>query len=112
MACFLSGSKQNQDHTVGNVECRSNDASGEAVDDDSNVICLHASCVSTAVAQFAIHSQIASQGTGVVNVLMWIWRCNDYLHAHLKRILIGAQDYACSKHYRPSKTLMSHISMK
>jgi hypothetical protein len=38
------------------------------VGDDSNVICLIASRASHGAAHFAIHSQVASQGTGMVNV--------------------------------------------
>jgi hypothetical protein len=38
------------------------------IGDDSKVICLNAPCVSHCLAQAAIHLQVASQGTGVVNV--------------------------------------------
>jgi hypothetical protein len=59
-----------QRHADENVECRSSDASEEAVGNDNNVICLNGcSHASHGVAQaFAIHSQIASHGTGIVNV--------------------------------------------
>jgi hypothetical protein len=38
------------------------------IGDDSKVICFNATCVSHCLAQAAIHLQVASQGTGVVNV--------------------------------------------
>jgi hypothetical protein len=47
----------------GNVECRCNDACGEAVGDDSIVICLNGSRASHGVALLATQSQVASQGT-------------------------------------------------
>jgi hypothetical protein len=47
---------------------RVDDTSGEAVGSDSNAICLHCSRTSHGVAQVAIHSQVASQGTEFVNV--------------------------------------------
>jgi hypothetical protein len=50
-----------------NVECRSTDASKEAVGEDSTVICLKGLGASHGVAQDAIHSQIASQVTGHFN---------------------------------------------
>jgi hypothetical protein len=49
------------------VKCCGIDASKEALSDDSNVILLSASHASHGVAQVAIHSQVASKGTGVVN---------------------------------------------
>jgi hypothetical protein len=61
-------SSSDQDHADGNVKCRGIDASEEAVGDDSNVICFSASCASAGVAQVTIHSQVAYQGTGVLNV--------------------------------------------
>jgi hypothetical protein len=57
-----------QDHANGNVERRDVDASELAIGDDSTVICKNAPLASHGVAQVAIHSQAASQGTGVVNV--------------------------------------------
>jgi hypothetical protein len=54
-----------KDHAHGNVKRHGIDASKEAMGDDSNVICLHAP---HGVAQGASHSQLASQGTRVVNV--------------------------------------------
>jgi hypothetical protein len=56
------------DHADGNVERCSIDAWEEAIGDDSNVICLDAPLASHGVAQFPIHSRVASQGTGLVNV--------------------------------------------
>jgi hypothetical protein len=54
-----------QDHTDGLVErCSTGE---EAIGDDSNVFWLHALSVSHGVAQ-VIHSQVASQGTGLLNV--------------------------------------------
>jgi 3-dehydroquinate dehydratase len=50
------------------VECHGIDASEEAFWDDSNAICLNAPRASHGVAQVAIHSQVASQRTGVVEV--------------------------------------------
>jgi hypothetical protein len=48
------------------VERRVIDAFREAIGEDSNVSCLHAPRASHGVAQAAVHSQLASQGTGVV----------------------------------------------
>jgi ribulose bisphosphate carboxylase small subunit len=53
---------KDQDHADGYVEHLGIDASEAAIGDDRNVICSHS------VAQVAIHSQVVSQGTGVVNV--------------------------------------------
>jgi hypothetical protein len=50
-------------------KCRDTDASREGVGDDSNAACLNGSRETGGVAQAAIHSQVASQGTGAVNVL-------------------------------------------
>jgi hypothetical protein len=61
-------SSNDQDPADGNVKCRSNDASKEAIGDDSHVTCLSAPHTSHGVAQVAIHSQVASQSTGVVNI--------------------------------------------
>jgi hypothetical protein len=65
-------SSNDQDHADANGDCHGSDASGEAVGSDSNELCfkglqckLHAW---KGVAQIAIHSQDASQGTGVDNV--------------------------------------------
>jgi hypothetical protein len=73
-----------QDHADENAECHGNDAFGEAVGGNSNVICLNGSCTSHGVAQVAIHLQVTSQGHGVVDV----HKCRygdvfDYLHPHL-----------------------------
>jgi hypothetical protein len=57
-----------QDDADGNVECRSINSSGESVSDDSNGICLNASQASHGVEQVGIHSQVAAQGTALVNV--------------------------------------------
>jgi hypothetical protein len=56
------------DHADENVECHSIGASEEAVGDASHVICSNASHASHGQARIAIHSQVASKGTGVVNV--------------------------------------------
>jgi hypothetical protein len=61
-------SSNDQNHADGKVESRGIDASKEAIGDDSRVVRLHAPRASHGVAQVAIHSQVASQGTGVVNV--------------------------------------------
>jgi hypothetical protein len=61
-------SSSDQDHAVGNAECRSNDAPGKAVGSDSNVFVLNGSRASHGVAQVTIHLQIASKGTVVVDV--------------------------------------------
>jgi hypothetical protein len=62
-------SSNDQDHADENVGCRS--TNGEAVGNDSNVICFKgASCASHGhgVAQVTIHSQVASRGIGVIQV--------------------------------------------
>jgi hypothetical protein len=61
-------SSSDQGHADGNVERHGIDASEEATRDASNVICFNAPQVSYGVAQSSIHSQVASQETGVVNV--------------------------------------------
>jgi hypothetical protein len=61
-------SPNDQHHADGNVECRCIVASEQATGDDSNVICSNASLALHGVAQVATHSQVASQGTGVINV--------------------------------------------
>jgi hypothetical protein len=55
-------------HADGHVERRGIDASEEATRDASNVICCNAPRASHRAAQASIHSQVASQETGVVNV--------------------------------------------
>jgi hypothetical protein len=65
----FAGSSINQDHADGRVECRDIDASEKAIGSESNVTCLHASNKSHGVAQVAIRSQVASQGTVVFNAL-------------------------------------------
>jgi hypothetical protein len=49
-------------------KCFSWHTSEEAIGNDCNVICLNALRASHGVAQVVIHSQVAPQGTGVVNV--------------------------------------------
>jgi hypothetical protein len=62
-------SSNDQDHADGNVERHSIDASEKAAGDDSNVLCLNASCASNGVAPNSDSlSRVACQGTGVVNV--------------------------------------------
>jgi hypothetical protein len=65
-------SSNDRDHADGNFECCGTDASEEAFGDDNNIICLNGSrvsqCDSHGVAQVAIHSQVASQGAGIVEV--------------------------------------------
>jgi predicted carbohydrate-binding protein with CBM5 and CBM33 domain len=61
-------SSNDQDHAHGNVECLGADASGVALGDDSNEICLDGSCASHGLAQVAIDSKVASQGTAAVRV--------------------------------------------
>jgi hypothetical protein len=67
------------------MECPSIDASQEDGGDDSHVICSHVSHVSHGVAQVATHSQVESQGTGVFNVQMQIWRCINHVHLYLNQ---------------------------
>jgi hypothetical protein len=55
-----------QDHADGNVKSCSIDASGEAIGDGSNVICLNAPNAPHGVVQVAIHSSPLGC-TGVVN---------------------------------------------
>jgi hypothetical protein len=55
-------SSNDEEHADGNNECHGSDASGEAVGDDSNVICLNGSRSSQGIAQVAIYSQVASRG--------------------------------------------------
>jgi hypothetical protein len=52
-----------QDHADGHV-----DVSEGAIGNYCNVICLNASPASHGVSQHTIHSQVASKGTGAVNV--------------------------------------------
>jgi hypothetical protein len=52
----------------GNGECRGTDASQDVLGSDSNVTGLNGLCASHGVAQVAIHSQVTSKETGVVNV--------------------------------------------
>jgi hypothetical protein len=52
-----------------------------------NAIYLNCPCMPHGVPLVAIHSQVASQRTGVVDFhntisIMWIWRCLDYRHRH------------------------------
>jgi hypothetical protein len=61
-------SPNDQHHADGNVECRCIVDSEEAASDDSDVICSNASLALHGVAQAVTHSQVASQGTGVINV--------------------------------------------
>jgi hypothetical protein len=74
-------SSNDQDHADGNVECRCTAASGEVIGNDMNAICLSASRASHVVAHVVIHSQVASQGTGIF--IMRIWQCINYLHLRL-----------------------------
>jgi hypothetical protein len=57
-----------QDHADRNGECRSNNASGDALGSNSSVARLNASCVSNGVVQVEIQSEVVFQGNGVVNV--------------------------------------------
>jgi hypothetical protein len=57
-------SSNDQDQANGNVERRGIDASEEAIGDGSDELCLNAPRAS----QVANNSQVASQGTGVMNV--------------------------------------------
>jgi hypothetical protein len=66
--CICGSTLRGCDHAHGTVECRVIDASEETIGDDSKLICFNAPCVSHGVAQVVIHSQVASQATGVVNV--------------------------------------------
>jgi hypothetical protein len=61
-------SPNDQHHADGSVECCCIDASKEPIGDDSNATCLNASHTSRGVALVLIHPQVASQGTGVVNI--------------------------------------------
>jgi hypothetical protein len=73
-------------HADGNIERGSIDASEEANGDISNVIGLNAPRSPHGEAQVVVHSQVASEGTGAVNIhnIMWIWRCIEYAHLHLQ----------------------------
>jgi hypothetical protein len=57
-----------EDHAVGDVERRGIDASEEAIGNDSNVMRVNAPRASHGVAHVAIHTQVASQETVVINV--------------------------------------------
>jgi hypothetical protein len=57
-----------QGHAGGNVEHLGIDASEEAISNGSVTCLIDASHPSHGVAQVAIHSQVASRGTGAVNV--------------------------------------------
>lgn len=85
-------SSNNQDHADGRVEGRDTDASEKAIGSESNVACLHASNESH-VAQVAIRSQDASQGTVVFNALsadLAMHLTNDYLNLqHLRKLKDG-----------------------
>jgi hypothetical protein len=59
----------------------------EAIGDDSNLICLNASRASHGVAQVAIHSQVASQGTGVIP-RDWSFQCLKCGYGHVLIIYI------------------------
>jgi hypothetical protein len=61
-------SSSDRDHADGNVECRCTCAAEEVGDGDSNAICLNAPRASHGVAQVTFRLQVASQGTGRVNV--------------------------------------------
>jgi hypothetical protein len=62
------GSSNDRHHADGNVECSGIDASEEANGGDSKLIRLKAPRALHGVAQVAATLQVASQGTGVVNV--------------------------------------------
>jgi hypothetical protein len=77
-------SSNDQDHADGHV-----DVSEGAIGNYSNVICLNASPASHGVSQHTIHSQVASKGTGAVNVYTTVYcgyvlisQCIDYWHLH------------------------------
>jgi hypothetical protein len=57
--------ESSNDHANGNVECCGTDASREAMVDDSNMICFMVQA--RHIILCTIHSQVASQGTGVVH---------------------------------------------
>jgi hypothetical protein len=85
---FLESS-HDQDREDRNVRRCDIEASVEAIGDDSNVNCFNSSSTSRGAARVAIHSQVASQGTGVVNVqhadfVMY------YLHLHLQLHILHA----------------------
>jgi hypothetical protein len=56
------------DHANGNGDSYTNGASGDAVGSDSNITPLNGPHTTHAAALVMIHSQVASQGTEVVNV--------------------------------------------
>jgi hypothetical protein len=64
----ILGPASDQDHADGNGEWRSNHASGDVIGIYSkSAVRLDGRCA-PCVAKVVIHSQVASQGTGVVNV--------------------------------------------